>query len=222
MSNIVAINGSPKAKDSVSGMIITQIEDIIKTPITMYQALKLIRQEGLSETLPDILKADTILFVFPLYVDSLPAPLVKIMTLIEQANTVKRARPPKVYAVCNCGFIEAGHTRLALDIMKNFCIRAGLAWGYGIGVGSGGFVLTQSKNMSKGKGPAANIYSAFCGLGESIQAAYVENGDAEKQNVFVTAKMPRFLYSLAGNLGWRLMAKKYGTGKVLDAKPHWI
>ena len=221
MSNIIAINGSPKAIDSVSGMVINQIEGIIKTPITTYQAVKLIRQqEGLSETLLNILKADTLLFVFPLYVDSLPAPLIKIMTLIEQANTVRRERPPKVYAVCNCGFLEAGHTRLALDIMKNFCMRAGLVWGYGIGTGSGGFILTQSKNMSKGKGPAATIYSALCGLGKSIQTGYVENENIEKQNVFVTVKMPRLLYSFVCNLGWRLMAKKYNAGNALMAKPH--
>jgi len=46
------------------------------------------------------------------------------------------------------------------------------------------------------------------------------DGDAEKQNVFVTAKMPRFLYGFAGNLGWRFEAKKYKTGSALMAKPH--
>ena len=195
-------------------MIINQIEGIIETPVAVHQATKLIRQADVSETLNDILKADILLFVFPLYVDSLPAPLIRVLTLIEQANTADRARSIKVYAVCNCGFYEAEHTRLALNIMENFCARAGLIWGCGVGVGCGEFILSQSKNMSKG--PAADIYSALCALGKSIQA-----GEVGKQTVFVTAKIPRFLYRLGGDFGWRQMAKKYKAGNALMAKPHW-
>ena len=213
MSNIVAINGSPKARDSASGMIIGQIERVIEAPVTVYQAVKLMRDEDISEALSDILKSDVLLFAFPLYVDSLPAPLVKILTLIEQANAQGRAQAVKVYAVCNCGFFEAEHTRLALDIIENFCARAGLAWGYGVGVGAGGFIYSQREHMSKG--PAAGIYSALYALGKSIRA-----GDVGKQNTFATAKMPRFLYNLAGNLGWRQTAKKYKAGKALMARPH--
>lgn len=213
MSNIIAINGSPKTKDSVSGMIISQIEGIVGVSITTYQATKLIRREDTTETLSDVLKADILLFVFPLYVDSLPAPLVKTLTLIERVIMAEDLPPKKVFAICNCGFLEAEHTRFALNIIENFCARAGMIWGYGVGIGSGGFIYSQRNNMSKG--PAADVYSALCALGKSLQT-----GDDRKQNVFATAKMPRFLYSAAGNFGWRQMAKKYKTGKALMAKPH--
>ena len=213
MKQVVAINGSPKEQNSVSAMLINQIENILGTKTTVYQATKLIRQEGDSEVLSNILKADTLLIVFPLYVDSLPAPLVKLLTMIEQETANTKGRLPVVYAVCNCGFYEAEHNRLALNIVENFAIRSGLSWGYGIGVGCGGFLLSQSKNMTKGS--VAHVYTALQELGSAIN-----EGGPERDNVFITPKIPRIIYKFGGNMGWRQMAKKYGTQKSLRAKPH--
>jgi hypothetical protein len=211
MMKTVAINGSPKIKDSASGIFINQIENILGTPVTVYQATQLIQRQDITATLSDILSADVLLFIFPLYVDSLPAPLVKLLTLLEQAGT--NGLVPKVYAVCNCGFYEAEHTRPALDIVRNFCDCAGLAWGYGIGIGGGGFVSSRGGNMFKG--PTANVYSALRELGEAIQ-----QGGIAKQNVFVRPKIPRFLYKLGGDFSWRQMARKYGASRSLWARPH--
>ena len=213
MNQIAVINGSPKTENSASGMLISQIENILGTKATIYQAIKLIHKEGISDALSDILKADTLLIVFPLYLDSLPAPLVKLLTLIEQEAANTSGRLPTVYAVCNCGFYEANHTKIALNIIENFTIRTGLSWGYGIGIGSGGFILSQSKKMSKG--PMADVYAALQELSSAIK-----EGELKKGNVFVTPKIPRFLYKLGGNIGWLQLALKYGTWKSLKAKPH--
>ena len=213
MNSTVAINGSPKAKDGVSGMLISQIEAITGTAVTVYQAAKLINHESVAGILSDILKADTLLVVFPLYVDSLPAPLVKLFTLMEREAVNISGQPPTVYAVCNCGFFEAEHNQLALNMVESFCDRSGLVWGYGIGVGGGGFVQSQSKNMSKG--PAANIHAALQELGGSIKC-----NRTGIQNIFVTPKMPLFMYKMGGNIGWLKMAGKHGKRASLMARPH--
>jgi len=212
MNNIVAINGSPKLKDSASGMLIEQIETILGTPITTYQALKLLRAGDSSEAITETLNADALIFVFPLYVDSLPAPLIKFLDILERGNTNPR-RKPRVYSVCNCGFYEAEHTRFALNIIENFCLHTGFAWGYGIGIGGGGFITSQGKNMSKG--PAANVYATLCELSQTIQ-----DGGADKKNVFVTAKIPRWLYKIGAHMVWRQTAKKNKVDNTLMAKPY--
>ena len=214
---MIIINGSPKVKDSTSSMFISKVEEISGTKSTVYQAIKLMRQDDISVELADIMNANSLLFVFPLYVDSLPAPLIKILTMIEHAATNLSGQTlPKVYAICNCGFYEAKHNFLALDIIKNFCARAGMTWGYGIGIGGGGFVSSQSQNMSKG--PATDVYAALCEL-----CAMMQSGGTREQNVFAAPKIPRFLYKLGGNIGWPQLAKKYGlTKKSLGAKPNSI
>ncbi len=213
MKNIAAINGSPKAKESVSGMLIEKMEQILNTKIDVYQATKLTRLEIASETIAQILKADILLIVFPLYVDSLPAPLINLLLRMEQTARTMDLPLPVVYGICNCGFYEPEHTRLALRILRNFSLRARLTWGYGIGLGCGGFMQSNIKNMDKG--PTANVYAELNSLGQEI------SGGAKKhEDVFVTPKIPRFLYKMGGQIGWLQLAGKNKARNQLGAKPH--
>ena len=217
MKNIIAINGSPKVKDSASANIIGRLAKITGMPVTGYQAVKLLGQADVLETIKKILEADTILVVFPLYVDALPAPLVRVLSLLEQANAAKIAANAatariKVYAVCNCGFFEPANTMPAFDIIENFCVSAKMKWCGGAGLGGGGFVASQNPNIEKG--PAAGIHAMLHSFGKLI-------AEGEKtENVFAAPKIPRFVYSLGGNLGWRQMAKKNKTGRSLGARPY--
>jgi len=202
--------------------LIGQIETITQRQATVFQARKLIQQENASDTFGEILDADVLLIVFPMYVDSLPAPLVKVLSRIEQAAAVFKHRvdvpvkpAPKVFAICNCGFYESEQTHLALRMIEHFAIRAGFTWGYGIGIGCGGFLLSQTKGLAKG--PAVNVYAALCELSNAMLT-----DEVNRENLFVTPKIPRSLYKLGGNMGWAQMAKKYGTRNALQAKPHII
>jgi hypothetical protein len=98
-------------------------------------------------------------------------------------------------------------------MLRHFANRAGLRWGYGIGIG-GGFLASVSKNMAKG--PAANLYAALCALAETIRSG----GAGERGDVFVTPGIPRFVYRLGGHMDWRRMAGKNGVYRQLGARPH--
>jgi len=213
MNKFVIINGSPKPKDSASSMIIEKIEEFLDIKPIVYQGTRLILQENNSKEMSDILNSDVLLFVFPLYVDSLPAPIIKVLTMIE--NEINRnGKNPIVYAITNCGFLEAEHNRFALDMIENFSTQVDMSWGYGLGIGGGGFIATQSENMAKG-GPANNIYKALNELSNAMK-----NKSSKKENVFVRPKMPLFIYKFMGNLGWYLMARKYGAIRSLKARPY--
>ncbi|MCQ1530832.1 NAD(P)H-dependent oxidoreductase [Lutispora saccharofermentans] len=210
MKRVVAINGSPKSAESTSGMLIKILEEYIGTIVDTFQAVELIRREDAHKVIADILKADDLLIVFPLYVDSLPASLLKLLTQIEQAAKACGSSLPTVYTICNCGFYEAEHNSLALKMTRTFVKRIGAGYGYGLGIGCGG-VLAQMK-----KGPVDNVYAALRDMGDAITA---ENSK-ECEDVFVTPKMPRFLYKIGGNIGWRQMTRKNGVLKQIKAKPH--
>ena len=220
MTRIAAINASPKTTESVSGLLIEKMGELLNTKIEVTQAVQLTRPESapetISQTVAGILNADVLLVAFPLYVDSLPAPLIKLLTLIEQAAKASSTPLPRVYAICNCGFYEAKHTRIALKMVRHFALRAGLRWGYGVGIGCGGLAYALNNNMAKG--PAANVHTALCALGEAIRG----NNTNESADVFVTPKIPRFLYKLGGNMGWRQMAKRNGVQKQIFARPHRV
>jgi len=225
MKHIAVINGSPKARESTSEMFIDQIQKFLHAKVMVYQARQFVRRKNTSQKLTyrkltskkiyDILKADVLLIVFPLYIDSLPAPLIRILTLIEEHVVTTDGRLPSVYAICNCGFFEAERNQLALQMIEHFSTRTGMSWGYGIGVGCGGAVQLLRKSMIQGKGLAADVYAALRQLGDAIQ-----DENIKRQNVFVAPEIPRFWYMLNGNMHWQQMAKQYRTEKSLRAKPH--
>lgn len=217
MSDIVALIGSPKSKKSSSSAIAFRISDILHKYITQYRALDIINSPNKSDIENDILQAEILLIIFPLYVDSLPGSLLEILVDLEKTLINSTKSLPKVYAICNCGFYDAEQTATALEIIENYCNKTGLSWQYGIGIGCGGMIAEESSNIDV-PGPLGNVFKTLSELCKYISQGYT----GKKDNIFVRASIPRFIYHLGGNLGWNRMAKKYNAKKMLRAKPHEI
>ena len=207
MSGIVVINGSPKRSGSTSERLIKELERIAGGSFETYHALALLRQDRF-----DWLEGcDTLVMVLPVYVDALPGHMVQLLTRLEPAIQALEHKP-RLFALCVCGFYEGTQTRTALHILRNFAERAGLAWKYGVGVGSGGFIMGV-KDMAVG--PTRQIHVVLSDFVSDLKRA----GDQPLLDIFVTPGIPRALYALGGNLGWRQQAKANGVKGQLRAKP---
>ena len=208
---ITAINGSPKEKGSVSGLIIEQMERILGEKAQTHQAMRLVQGDTAYETMKGILDTDVLLIVFPLYVDSLPAPLIELLTRLEGAARGIDAAP-RVFAIANCGLYESEHPALALDMVERFAQRAGYTWGCGLGIGRGGMLASIGNNWSKG--PAGDVYAALYDMASAMREG------RSGQNAFASPKFPRFLYIAVANMGWRIEAKKNGVRGKLKRRPY--
>ncbi|MCL1854863.1 MAG: NAD(P)H-dependent oxidoreductase [Clostridia bacterium] len=208
---VTAINGSPKAEGSISGLIIKHTEQILGEKMQLYHALRLVQGKTAHETVEAILDADVLLVVFPLYVDSLPAPLTELLTRLEDAARCVSVNT-RVFAIANCGLYEPEHTALALDMVRFFAERSGFEWGCGLGIGRGGMLASMGKNWSGG--PVSGVYAALCNMADAMR-----DGRREK-NGFAAPKFPRFLYIAAANMGWRTQARQNGVRKRLKAQPY--
>ena len=208
---IAAINGSPKSNGGLSAKIIGQMEKNLELKIDTYQAIRLVKGETPPRALTEMLGADALLIVFPLYVDSLPAPLIELLTRLAAAAR-HQAGGPKVYAIVNCGFYEAEQTQSALDMIRHFAARAGLPWGYGLGIGRGPMLESMGENWQNG--PTNVVFNALVDMASAVKIR--ANGD----NVLTGAKIPRALYKAGGHMSWRNQAKKNGAAKMLRARPY--
>jgi len=180
----------------------------------VYHAVRLAKQEESQTTeLAGILDCDVLLIIFPLYVDSLPAPLINVLNRLEQISSGVSVKP-QVYSIVNCGFYDAKQNALALEMIKCFTSRTGLSWGYGIGIGGGGMLSSMGDNWAKG--PVTGIHKSLCDMTDLINAGVNKE---RKPNIFVSPKFPRFLYLIAADLGMRRLAKKNGV-KNIRAKPY--
>lgn len=86
--------------------------------------------------LNQIKDANAVVFGLPLYVDGIPSHVLRFMEKMEsfcKENTLRLS----VYCVANNGFIEGKQNEPLMQAFEHFCVRAGLTWGGGVGVGGG-------------------------------------------------------------------------------------
>ncbi|MDR2160671.1 MAG: hypothetical protein LBO77_00775 [Desulfovibrio sp.] len=191
------INGSPKKNNSASASIIKAIQIRMehKADCTVCNAASQKQQE----ILESFDKCNALVFVFPLYVDSLPSHLLRLLDDIwnKIADYAPQAR---IYAVVNNGFYEGRQNAAALEVMRNFCACAGLQWGQGLGVGAGGMIFAAPV----GHGPLKNLGRALDLLAENILEG--KTGD----DYLFEPNFPKFLYKTFAHLGWIWQARKNG------------
>lgn len=204
---ITMINGSPKPGRSNSGWFLEKLEEQFGEAHDIIHCNAAKRHTIDFQT---ILETDVIVFSFPLYVDAIPAHLFKMMADLEQYMHDSPPKDIQVYAIVNSGFFEGQQNQIALDIVKNWCLRAGLQYGQGIGQG-GGEMVGAMDNVPLGKGPLKNCGKALKTLAHNIEARTCE------ENILCSPNFPRFAYHVAGTFGFWCVARKNGL-KIREIK----
>jgi len=167
------------------------------------------------------LSADLLIFSFPLYVDHLPAPVIRTLDRIasERRENLPTFRP-RLTALVQCGFPETHQNRTALDIMRRFADLNGFTWAGGLALGMGG--AAGRPMPEKPKGMLRNVLSAL----DQAAAALAGGGTIPEETSMLMGKpmMPKWLYFLGANWGWKQQARKNGkkAGRALDlrARPY--
>ena len=128
------INSSPKLKSSNSDYFINLLN--IDKKIINY-----IYKDDYSTIKKNILLSDTIIFIFPTYVDIIPS---KLIDFIEKYNG--NFKNKNIYLIVNCGFLESKHNDLSIKYMNNYINKkSGNFKGY-ISIGSGEVIGICKKN----------------------------------------------------------------------------
>ena len=129
----VLINCSPKKRFCASAYFLflqrlfvcgEKVNEKLRTPADCACILEQLRD------------AQAVVFGVPLYVDGVPS---HVLRFLEEMETFCRENDLKlsVYCVANNGFIEGKQNEPLMRVYENFCVRAGLAWGGGVGIGGG-------------------------------------------------------------------------------------
>ena len=142
MEKTVLINCSPKRKLSVSGFLMQCAGILIRGE---KEYLQLRTPADRPAILQALKTAGKVVFVTPLYVDSVPSHMLPFMREME-AFCRENGLRLKVYVIANNGFIEGRQNAPLMMVMENFCARSGLEWCGGIGIG-GGVMLNAERIM---------------------------------------------------------------------------
>ncbi len=200
MIKAALINCSPKFKDSASDCLLEEVKKYLKD--IEISKVELHTPEIKASAEEVLLNSDVLVFSLPLYVDGIPSHLLHALTRLEQLFRDKN-RTVRVYAIVNSGFYEAQQNRLALQIMKNWCVKSGLLWGQGVAVGAGGMILSI-RSIPPEAGPKKKLTMALQKLSANISNC------KESQDIYTVPGFPRFLYKLSADFGWGQAIKANG------------
>jgi len=198
------INGSPKYKDSCSGQMLEELSRLItegNEVITINVNAKMVEPDLLEK----VYNCDALVLSFPLYVDGIPSHFIRFMEDLLHYIKLSDKKDIYIYSIINCGFFEGKQAELSIQMVENWCIKAGLHWGMGVGVGGGGIV--SNKSIPLGNGPKKSLGVAFKVL------AYTMKHVGSAENILVNPNFPRFAYILAAHHGWNQQAKRNGMKK---------
>ena len=159
--------------------------------------------------------ADADLFVLatPLYVDSLP---YLVTRALESIARTPRTTPCTFAALINCGFPEAAQCETAIEIARAFARRAGFDWAGGLALGQGGAI--DGRHLEDRGAMTRHVRAAL----DLAAAALLERSPIPSEAVSLMARpmMPAVVYTVIGNLGWKIQARKNGVSRRLGARPY--
>jgi len=219
--NILLLVGSPKNSSSTSaslGDYLTLRLEELGRSIEKEYIYKLIRKdEGQKKMLSMVDNADLIILAFPLYVDCLPAGVIKTLELI--ANHRKSLNNPKkigFVVLINCGFPEAEQNITAIAICKIFAHEVGFEWKGALSLGMGGAI--GGRSVEERGGMVRNLKKGY----NLAAKALAEGKNIPEEAIALVAKrfIPISLYAKMGNSGWKKQAKKFGVREIIEAKPY--
>ncbi len=221
LKKVLLLVGSPKttssASFSIGNNLLLKLEDK-GLSIDKEFVYRLIRKDdGQQKLLKKVDDADLIILSFPLYVDCLPAGVIKTLELIRDHKELSQDSKKHAFAVIiNCGFPETQHNFVAGKICKIFSEEVGFDWKGALMLGMGGFIAGRGlKNVGR---MTKNIIHGF----DIAATALAKNEIIPEEAIELVGKkiMPYTLYIKVGNLGWNSQAKKFGTRKKMKDRPY--
>ena len=213
--------GSPKTRKSTSnslgGYLMDQLGERSIQTETVYLHPALRSPEKTQDLLDAVEAADLVALSFPLYVDSLPAPVIEALERIAaRRRGGDQSRRQLFAAITNCGFPEANHCNTALAICEAFAREAGFRWAGGLAFGGGGMVNGQPLAETGGKTivmrKSLELVAEELAQGQAIPKTV--------QGVLGKQVFPAWAYRLMGGVGWYFAARGYGAIRKLKSQPY--
>ncbi|RQD77294.1 MAG: NAD(P)H dehydrogenase, partial [Halanaerobium sp. MSAO_Bac5] len=165
LKRAIFLIGSPKGEKSSSASLGNYILNLLKEndiqTNTVHIHSQINTEAKTALFLQNIERADLIILAAPLYVDTLPAKVIKALTLIVEnkkklySQNITPVKKQSFAAILNCGFPEPEQNKVALKVYKEFAKEAGFNYLGGIAIGMGG--LINGKALSEMGGIAKNL-----------------------------------------------------------------
>lgn len=191
MGKVMIINASPRASKSNSKQYAQLFSEYCRLD-TEYCEVKKSNHLTLCQMIGN---HSDIIFVFPLYADSIPVTLLNFLKVLEENAPIKK---PTISVMINCGFIEPYQNDIAVKMLQLFARKNGYPFGSALKIGSGEAILTTP-------------FRVF--LKARMKKFAVSIGKQRYNNFQVTMPLPKKMFIKASTDYWTNYGKKNGISK---------
>jgi NAD(P)H-dependent FMN reductase len=218
--NTLLLIGSPKPRASASRSfgeaILTRLAARGSSTRTANVTPSFRSPDALRRLLDEVEWADLVVLSFPVYVDSLPAPVTRFLEAWAEEATPRpsRLRATRLAVLTQCGFPEVAHCAVAIDVCRAFCRETGVEWAGALAFGTGGAVEGRPVERS----PLARAVAAFDAAAEALAAGRPIPASAAQ--ALERQFAPGWVYTWFGGLGWWFLARKRGAKEPLRLRPY--
>ncbi|MCR5181868.1 MAG: hypothetical protein K6D56_02485 [Clostridia bacterium] len=157
---------------------------------------------GLVHRLED---ASTLVLCMPLYVDGLPAQVIK---LLETFRKEYRGGAARIYLLANMGLYESKQLRNLFGAVRQWCMKMDFRYMGGLGISAGELLGTLVDSRGFDKNFNKKVTQGTARLAEAIN-----RGEAVEDIFAEPHHFPRWLYILIANTNWNRLAKRAGISK---------
>jgi len=220
---VLLLNGSPRGQKSSSASLGSYLVGRLKERGFQGKDLHvqpLVRSpDGLQRLAAEVHSADLVICAAPLYIDSIPAPLIVAMEyLCERRKGEKPAKEQPFVALVNGGFPEPSQSSTAIAIYRQFAAEAGFSWAGGLAFASGEAAI-RSRPLDQAGFMARNARRSL----DLAAAALAEGKPVPDQARSLAAKpmVPVWMFLPIGNrFFWRSRVKDGTVWSVMKARPY--
>lgn len=198
---ITIMNASPKKESSASQQLIDRLIPFLKEDEYGILQVNQNMDESLALTAANL--SDAWIIVAPIYIYSLPS---SMLAFLDDLEAKVRKKGVRVGAVLQCGFYEADNTKLAMQVIQQWCQRNGYTFAAGIGIGGGGCIQGLTK-MPTGKLLMKPLKPAYENFVKALHGG-------EMSETYFSVPMPKGLYQWMAEGQWKKAIRQQG----LEAK----
>ncbi|MGD0643392.1 MAG: hypothetical protein ABSA75_00625 [Candidatus Bathyarchaeia archaeon] len=161
--------------------------------------------------------SDLLVFSFPLYMDSLLAPVIAALELMaKQRKTSAFPKTQRLVTIIHNGLLEASQSSNALAICRRFAFETGIDWAGGLCLGGGeaigGKPLENAGFLWRNARKALNLVAKDLLEGKAVSGQAV--------NLMAKPFAPAWLYVFLANRTWKKRAKAFGMQDKLCDQPY--
>ena len=219
-SSVLLLVGSPNKEHSTSYSLGSYLMERMKEHGAIIDVLFLIdatsdsgRMEG---AIQKMMAADLVILAAPIYVDSLPSPVMKFMENAYAWRGPGSLAGKHILGIVNSAFPERVQSECGMRIMHEFALDLGLAW-------AGGLILPEGPMLGGQRledlgGTARRVKQAL----ELTAKAIMTGNDTPKEAKDMMAKpmAPAWIYNMVANRRFRQRAAKNGAKSRMFDRPH--